>query len=419
MKRRDFARLALASLVLPSAWRNIAQAANAPRVVVVGAGFAGATLAKYLRVWSNHGIEVILIEPRRSFISCPVSNLVLGGNRKMQDLTHSYAALTQKYGVQMRHASVTNIDRDKRQLRLDDGSRLDYDKLVLAPGVSFDYSHLNAMAGVDLQQHYVHAMKAGAQTETLRRQLLDMPDGGVFAMTVPALPYRCPPGPYERACQVAYYFKQHKPRSKVLILDANPAITSKRGLFERAWADLYSGMIEYQPLSELRQLDPAKRMLETTFDRHRFDVLNLIPPQTAGRIALDNGLANDGGRWCDVDYRSYESTRARHIHILGDALDSALPKSAHIATSEAKVCASALIDILAGQAPDPAPVFANTCYSYVSADEAMHVANVYRYDDKSGEMKPAAGGGVSKQRSASEASEARSWAANIWYDVLG
>ncbi|SNR80364.1 sulfide dehydrogenase (flavocytochrome c), flavoprotein subunit [Methylobacillus rhizosphaerae] len=418
MKRRSFNQLMLAGLILPGMWRNIASAGGAPRVVVVGAGFAGATVAKYLRLWSQGRVEVTVIEPGSGFVSCPVSNLVLGGSRQIQDISRSYDVLRQ-HGIQMRQASVTQIDAGKRQLKLDDGTHLGYDKLVLAPGISFDYSHLNAVTGLDLQQHFLHAWKAGAQTVALKQQLQAMPDGGVFALTVPALPYRCPPGPYERACQVAYYLKQHKPRSKVLVLDANPAITSKRALFEKAWAELYPGMIEYQPVSELKQIDPAQRMVRTTFDTFRFDVLNLIPPQTAGRIALDNGLANAEGRWCDVDYVSYESKQAQHIHILGDALDSGLPKSAHIATSEAKVCASAIIDILAGQAPDPAPVFANTCYSYVSADEAMHVANVYRYDEKSREMKPAPGGGVSKQHSAGEAREARSWASNIWHDALG
>lgn len=419
MKRRHFNQLALASLILPGAWRSIARAASAPRVVVIGAGFAGATVAKYLRVWSHNSIEVILVEPGRAFVSCPVSNLVLGGSRQMQDITHSYDELIKRYGIQLVQASVSAIDAAQRQLRLDDGATLRYDKLVLAPGISFDYSRLNAMTGVPLQERFLHAWKAGVQTLALQQQLQAMRDGGVFAITIPALPYRCPPGPYERACQVAYYLKRHKPRSKVLVLDANPAITSKRALFERAWAELYPGMVEYHASSDLNAIDPDRQTLNTTFERVKFDVLNLIPPQTASRLALDNGLGNAGGRWCDVDYVTYESRQARHVHILGDALDSGLPKSAHIATSEAKVCASAIIALLAGEAPDPAPVFANTCYSYVSAEEAMHVANVYRFDVASREMKPAPGGGVSQARSASEVQEARSWAVNIWHDVLG
>ncbi|MFL9609460.1 FCSD flavin-binding domain-containing protein [Methylobacillus sp. Pita2] len=419
MKRRSFNKLALAGLLLPTSLRSFASSAGAPHVVVVGAGFAGATVAKYLRVWSQGGIEVILIEPGRTFVSCPASNLVLGGSRQMQEISHSYDQLVRRHGVQMRQASVAGIDAHKRSIRLDDGSHIAYDRLVLAPGISFDYSHLNALAGTDLQQRFLHAWKAGQQTAALRQQLQAMPDGGVFVITVPALPYRCPPGPYERACQAAYYLQQHKPRSKVLVLDANPAITSKRALFEKAWSELYPGLVEYHASSELKGIDPGKGTLETTFERVKFDVLNLIPPQTAGRLALDNGFGNADGRWCDVDYVTYESPQARHVHILGDALDSGLPKSAHIATSEAKVCASAIIALLAGEEPDPAPVFANTCYSYVSADEAMHVANVYRFDGKSREMKPAPGGGVSQARSASEAREARSWAANIWHDVLG
>ncbi len=417
MKRRAFINTLGAAWLGASSWAARADSGNAARVVVVGAGFGGATVAKYLRMWSGNRVQVTLIEPNPAFVSCPTSNLVLGGSRTLSDITRPYETLVRKYGVRWLRDRVNAIDPDKKRLRLSTDT-LPYDVLVVAPGVSFDYARLPLPQGAAASGQVLHAWKAGPQTAQLAQQVKHMRPGGVFAITVPELPYRCPPGPYERACQVAFFLKRHNPTGKVLILDANPAITSKRALFERNWAQQYPGLIEYQPGSELLAIDAETRAVRTVFGNWRADVLNIIPPQAAGRLALDAGLANDEGRWCDVDFLTYESRRVPGIHVLGDAVESGLPKSAHIANSQAKVCASAILARLADWDPDPAPVFANTCYSYVDDKQAMHVANVYRYDPKAQDMVSAPGGGLSDRPSPAEGMDAVAWAQNIWHDTL-
>ena len=420
MKRREFINTLGAAWLGTTVWPLSASAARGlrqARVVVVGAGFAGATAAKYLRMWSQYQLPVTLIEPNAQFVSCPTSNLVLGGSVQLPAITHSYENLTRTHGVTVRQEKVLAVDPERKQLRTASG-QIPYDYLILAPGISFDYSRL-PMAQTDAARERVpHAWKAGPQTRQLARQLQQMRKGGVFAITVPPLPYRCPPGPYERACQVAWYLKQHNPTGKVLVLDANPGITSKRALFERNWAEQYAGLIDYQPNSELEAIDVDTGTVRTVFDTWKTDVLNVIPPQTAGQLALDTGLANSEGRWCDVDFVTYESRKAAGIHLLGDSVDSGLHKSAHIANSQAKVCASSMIARLADAQPDPLPVFANTCYSYVDDSSAMHVANVYRYDAEKKDMISAEGGGLSAHPSEEEGADARSWAKNIWSDTL-
>lgn len=416
MLRRDFLRLAGAGALaglspLPAA------AGVQGRVVVVGGGYAGAAAAKYLRLWGGNRLDIVLVEPRAAFVSCPLSNLVLGGSLTLEDLTFGYGGLERR-GIRRVQASVEAIDAERRQLRLSDGDRLGYDRLILAPGIDFVWPQLPMLEDPAAQEAIPHAWKAGPQTLALRRQLEAMPDGGVFVIGVPLMPYRCPPGPYERACQAAWYFKRHKPRSKVIVLDANPEIVSKKALFTRVWAEHYPGMVDYRPNSAVAEVDVAGRTALTEFERVQADVLNIIPPQSAGRLARDAGLANVNGRWCEVDFRSYASKIVPGIHIVGDAVSAALPKSAHMASSQAKVCASAVLAGLAGAEPDAAPVFSNTCYSFVSDRLAMHVAHVYRYDADKGVMLAAAGGGVSEQASEQEGNYARSWAQNIWSDVL-
>ncbi|KAF3997837.1 NAD(P)/FAD-dependent oxidoreductase [Glaciimonas immobilis] len=387
------------------------------RVIVIGAGYGGATAAKYLRMWGHGKIEVIVIEPNADFVSCPVSNLVLGGEKTLSDITLPYDLLKQNHGIKWIKDKVIAIDPDKSEIRLSKG-KLSYDKLIVATGIDFMYDRLPALNNLAAQQKIPHAWKAGPQTQNLFDQLRAMPDGGVFALTIPAQPYRCPPGPYERACQVAFYLKNHKPKSKVLILDANPAITSKRPLFERVWADLYPGLIEYFPSSSLKEIDVSTRTVKTDFDTVKSDVLNVIPPQRASDLCVNTGLANVDKRWCEVDFRTYESKVFPNIHIIGDGVDSGLPKSAHIATSQAKVCANALAFMLSDEAPDPSPVFGNTCYSYADNKTAMHVTTVYRYDAAEKIMKAAPGGGTSAHPSAQEYTDAQYWALNIWADVL-
>jgi NADPH-dependent 2,4-dienoyl-CoA reductase/sulfur reductase-like enzyme len=421
MRRRDFLELALAG----SAWPSMAAAFGTPRrarhspagrVVVVGAGYGGATAAKYVRILSGGRIDVILVDQDADFISCPVSNRVLGGQKTLEQLTFGYGPLQQHHGVTFMQGRVTAIDADKSRILMA-GKKLAYDRLIVAPGIDFIYDAFPMLAGA--QQQIPHAWKAGPQTRNLHRQLIAMPDGGVFTIVVPPQPYRCPPAPYERACQAAYYFKTHKPRCKIIVLDANPVITSKRALFERAWRDLYPGMIEYLPGSELQAVDVATKTVRTAFDTVRSDVLNIIPPQRAGRIAQDGGLANVEGRWCEVDFISYASAVLPRVHVIGDAIDAGLPKSAHMANAQAKICARAVVDLMLGQAPDPAPAFANTCYSYVDDRQAMHISTLYRYDPAKKSMQPEGAGILSDHPSAQEGMDADAWARQIWADVLG
>ncbi|MFC0131497.1 NAD(P)/FAD-dependent oxidoreductase [Massilia eurypsychrophila] len=418
MRRRTFLELALSGPVWPALaapGRDIARHASLGRVVVVGAGFGGATAAKYLRLLSGGRIDVILVDVRADFISCPVSNRVLAGQKTLEQLTFGYGSLANHHGVKRMTGSVTAIDADKSRLMVA-GKPLSYDRLIVAPGIDFMYDAWPALAGA--QETIPHAWKAGPQTRNLHRQLLNMPDGGVFTITVPLLPYRCPPAPYERACQVAFYLKRHKPRSKVMVLDANPVITSKRPLFERAWRDLYPGLIEYVPGSEVQHVDVATRTVKTAFDRVTSDVLNIIPPQRAGQLAQAAGLANVDGRWCEVDFLSYASQVLPNVHVIGDAIDAGLPKSAHLANAQAKICARAIYALMQGQAPDPAPAFANTCYSFVDDRQAMHISTLYHYDAAKKSMQAQADSFLSARPSTDEGTDADAWARQIWADVL-
>jgi len=417
MHRRDFLKLSAAGLFM-SAVPQMAISANLRRrVVVIGGGYAGASAAKYLRMWSSGNIDVVVVEPNPYFISCPLSNLVLGGSRRIGELTLDYELLKSRNGIQWVQDRVTGIDPVARVVRLSRGE-LGYDRLIIAPGVDFIYDDLPMLQSAEAQELIPHAWKAGLQTVNLRRQLEAMPDGGVFTLSVPKMPYRCPPGPYERASQVAFYLKHHKPRSKIIVLDANADIVSKKDLFTKAWADLYPGMIDYRPDSSVVEVDVAARTVKTEFETVKSQVLNLIPPQAAGKPAQLAGAVNIDQRWCEVDFLTYESKVVPVVHIVGDAVSAALPKSAHMATSQARVCASAIVATMSGQSPDATPVFANTCYSYVSDKLAMHVANVYRYDTVKKAMVPAEGGGVSDRPSELEGSYAQAWARNMWSDVL-
>jgi len=420
--RRDFLKAGAAGIAIGS-FPGLAFASSelirkkGQRVVVVGGGFGGATAAKYIRKWSNNKIEVVLVERNTNFISCPMSNTVLGGTRKIEDLTMSYGTLQKKYGVKLIKGEVTAIDPDKKTVMLADG-HLSYDRLIVSPGVDFMFDKVEGLDAKVANESIPHAWKAGAQTVLLRKQLEQMADGGVFALAIPKGPYRCPPGPYERACQVASYLKEHKPKSKVLVLDANPDIVSKKGLFMAAWNELYPGMVEYRPNSMVLGVDAASKTAKTEFEDVKADVLNVIPPMRAGVVADMAGLADVDARWCGVDFLSYESKVHKNIHVIGDAVSAALPKSGHMATSQAKICAAAVIEMMSGKPVDQAPVIANTCYSMVSGNEAMHVANVYHFNAEKMAMVPAEGGGVSAKRSELEGAFAGYWLKNILNDVL-
>ncbi|HLX24022.1 MAG TPA: NAD(P)/FAD-dependent oxidoreductase [Usitatibacter sp.] len=393
-------------------------AASTARVVVIGGGYGGATAARYLRLL-DPSIEVVLVEPNEAFVSCPLSNMVLGGFKAMADITRPYDGLAAS-GVRVVRDSAVAIDADKRQLRLARGDPVAFERVIVAPGVDFMWDELPAMRDERAQATVLHAWKAGPQTAGLRRQLEEMRDGGVFVISIPEAPFRCPPGPYERACQVAAYFKRAKRRSKVIIADANEDVLSKGALFKRAWADLYPGLVEYQPNSKAIDVDVAGRTLKLEFGDLKGDVLNVLPPMKAGNVAAPFITAN--GRWCEVDWLTYESKAARFVHILGDSLQIAplMPKSATMANGHGKVCASAIVELVNGRTPNPSPTLVNTCYSMVSEREAVHVASVHKYDEKDRTMKTVPGaGGLSPAMSDLEGDYAMSWARNIWADALG
>ena len=387
------------------------------RVVVVGGGFGGATAARYLKLWGGN-IDVTLVERNAQFVSCPISNLVISGQRQMADITLGYGSL-QAAGVKVLRDEVLAIDADARKLRLASGAELRYDRLIVSPGIGFMLDPVAGLAAAIDSGAVTHSWQAGPQTLALRRQLEAMPDGGVFAMSIPKAPYRCPPGPYERACMVASYFKANKPRAKVLVFDANPEIASKKALFERAFKQHYAGMLEYQPNAELKEV--SGKLAKFDFDDLRADVLNVIPAQRAGDLARNAGLVNVNQRWAGVDWLTMASTAVPGVHVLGDATFSApaMPKSGHMANQHAKVAAAAVIQLLKGEAVDHSPVMTNTCYSFVTAQEAVHVASVHQYDQAEKTFKTVAGsGGLSAEASQVEGRYALSWASNIWADML-
>lgn len=390
-------------------------------VVVVGGGFGGATVAKYLRMWSEGAVDVTLVEPNPQFISCPMSNLVVGGVKTMADITVSYDNLKAKWGVKVIQDSVTAVDAEKKSVTLGKGGKLSYDRLVMSPGISFMFDQIPNLNNAEAQGKILHAWKAGAQTVALRQQLEAMPDGGVYAITIPKAPYRCPPGPYERACLVANYFKAQKPKSKVLILDANEDVQSKKALFTKAWAELYKDIIEYRPNSEVKDVDVANKTAILEFDQVKADVLNIIPPQRAGDIAANSGIKLINNRWVDVNWLSMESNNTPGVHILGDAVFPAptMPKSGHMANQHAKLAAAAIINQLQGLEPNPTPVVMNTCYSFVDDKNVIHVSSIHQYDEATKLVQPVKGaGGVSAARNELEGKAALAWAKNIWADML-
>jgi sulfide dehydrogenase [flavocytochrome c] flavoprotein chain len=424
MKRRAFLQTGAAGLAAMSTVGCASlPSSGTPHVVVVGAGYGGATAARYIRLWSDGAIDVTIIDPTPRFISCPLSNLVLGGSKTLPDLTLRRDALSLRHGAAVVQDSVRAIDAAKRTVTLAGGNVIAYDRLILSPGIDFKWDQLPGMLKPGAQERILHAWKAGPQTTALRAQLEAMPDGGVYALTVPPAPYRCPPGPYERACQVAHYFSRHKPKSKVLLLDANDDVVSKGPLFKKAWQERYGGIVEYRPGFHAVDIDAASNTAVSELgDKVRADVLNVVPPQGAAAIAVQAGAANGNGRWCVVDFTTFESTAVPYIHVLGDALQAAplMPKSAHMANQHAKVCAAAVVDLLAGRAPEPKPVLTNTCYSFVSDRDVIHVASVHAYDaDRKTLLAVPGSGGVSAAANETEGVYAMSWARNIWRDTLG
>ena len=419
-RRRFNGLLAAATASVTLAAPYVARGASA-RVAVVGGGFGGATAAKYLRRFDSE-LDVTLIEPNESFVTCPFSNTVIGGMNPLSRITHGYDGL-RGHGVTVVHDLAAAVDAERNEVRLAGGGTLPYDRLVVSPGIDFKWGAIEG-AEESIVEKMPHAWKAGTQTALLRRQLEAMPDGGVFVIAPPDNPFRCPPGPGERISLVAHYFKTHKPRSKILALDPKKGF-SKEGLFRQGWEKLYPGMIEYRNLENdgrVVRVDAAAMTLHTDFGEVTGDVVNFIPPQQAGRIAQDAGLA-DNTAWCPVRQQTFESTLIPGVYVIGDAtLAAPMPKSGFSASTQAKVCAAAIVAALNGQ--DPAnPKFVNTCYSLVAPDYGISVAAVYNVQDGkivevegAGGLSPADADDAFRQQ---EADYANGWYDSITQDIFG
>ena len=424
MKRRAFLR---SSGALPLLGLGACASPSLPakaQVVVIGGGYGGATAAKYVRLLSDHKVDVVLVEPGAAFVSCPMSNLVIGGSRSMADITTPYTALARRHGVRIVRDLAQAVDTQRKTVTLAGGATIAYDMLVVSPGVALEFDAIEGLRAASASGQVLQAWKAGPETVALRRQLEAMPDGGVYAITIPEQPYRCPPGPYERACQVAWYFRNAKPRSKVLVLDANPDVVSKGALFRKVWAEQYPGIVEYRPQHKVLAVDARAGLLRFEVqDDVKAHVLNVLPPMRAGTIARQAGLANQAERrWCGVDYQTFASTAAKDVFVIGDAIQvaPAMPKSGHMANNHAKVAAAAIVARLAGWPVNDAPVLTNTCYSYVDNANVIHVASVHAYVAAEKTFKTVAGsGGLSPGPSAAEGVYAWNWAQNIWADTLG
>ena len=409
--------LIAASGLLPACSKS----ADRAKVVIIGGGFGGSTCAKYLHRFDSN-LDITLVEPSARYITCPFSNMVISGIQQMDFITHDYSAHRNR-GIKVIHAQARDIDTAGKKVILDNGNALDYDRLVLAPGIDFKWEDVEGMVAEDAET-VPHAWKGGTQTSLLKKQLASMPDGGVVIIAPPENPYRCPPGPYERISLIAYYLKQRKPKSKILVLDAKDRF-SKQALFMQAWERLYPGMIEWVGGSNggrIDEIDVATRTLYTeSGETHKGDVVNYIPPQKAGDLVHRAGLTNADG-WCFVDQRTFESQTNDGIYVIGDAcIAGKMPKSGFAANSQGKVCAASIVTSLRGtDMPDPS--YVNTCYSLVAPDYGISVAAVYRFSEKQGIYK--SGGGVSPQDAdaayrAQEARYARGWYDSITQDSFG
>ena len=380
------------------------------RVVVVGGGWGGATAAKYVRL-SDPSVEVYLIEPSKQFISCPFSNLVLSGVRTLDSMTFDYSRM-RGHGVKIIHELATAIEPAAKRVRLGEGW-LQYDKLIVSPGVEFQYEQIQGLR--EAGDRVLHAWKAGPQTVELAKQLQSMNDGGVFVMSVPPVAYRCPPGPYERGSQVAWYLKTHKPKSKLIVLDANPNVVSKTGLFRKAW-EAYPNL-EYRGSNKVTRVDPGARTVTTELgDTVKYDVVNVIPPQRAGTIAVDADLVGADKRWCEVNHVTYESVKHKDVHVIGDStIGLPVPKSGNVANAMGKIAAAVVVAQLAGK-PVPEMPPGNTCYSWVSDKEAIAVVNSYRIDNgKVVQIEQK----LTPAQSVAVAQNSLGWAQSIWNDVVG
>jgi len=421
MNRRNFIRwcaVGASGLTLPALQAFAGPAITNRKVVVVGGGMAGASVAKYLRLWGGSGVEVTLVEKNPTYVSSIMSNLVLSGGRTLSSLNFGYADLSSKYGIKVKHASVSAVNASAKSVTLSDGSVLSYDRLILAPGIRFDDAY--GLTQADYDGSFPHAWQAGAQTQKLRDQVAAMKNGDTFVMTIPAKPYRCPPGPYERACLVADYLKRSgKSASRVVVLDENPVIQAEPHNFNIAFTQTHAPLIDYRPGVSGIQVDKLNRSVSFTQGGApqilNAKVINVIPPHRAGLVTELAGVNNvSGGRWAGVDVLSYESTAVPGIHIIGDASATTQPKAGHVANQEAKVCADAIIRIFLGQQPDAAPVTNSACYSPITNSTASWLTVVYQYDPVSKTMIPG-GPGVVEAASISSDNFSKM---NTWFKAL-
>lgn len=424
LNRRDFIKLGGGSIVAGTAGLSIPNLAlgASKKVVVIGGGAGGAVAAKYLRK-ADSSIEVTLIETNKDYHTCFMSNEVIGGNRKIETIRHTYEGL-KKHGITVVHSKATGVDVDSKTVTTASGDKFSYDRLIVSPGISFKWG---SVEGYDKAASEVmpHAWKAGSQTALLRKQIESMDDGGLVIISSPGNPFRCPPGPYERVCQIAHYLKHHKPKSKILILDAKDKF-SKQGLFTQGWKARYDGMIDWVPAADtgggVTSVDPSSMTVSTDFDKYKADVVNLIPPQKAGLIAQTSGLTDESG-WCPVDLGTFESKVHAGVHVIGDAsIATGMPKSGYAANSQAKVCAAAVAASLNDH--DMAdPSYVNTCYSLVAPDYGISVAAVYRLAEDRSKIAKVAGGLTPSDASADalqrEVQYAYSWYDNIVADMFG
>ena len=421
--RRDFLKASAATSALATlGFPGLLHAATPKaRVVVVGGGYGGAIVAKYI-LMADPEIRVTLIEKNPLYVSCPLSNEVLGGERELDSLTFNYRGLTRR-GVAVVQDDVTEIDAAGKFVRGASGNRYNYDKLVVSPGVDFRWDKIAGMSA-EAAEDIPHAWKAGPQTLKLRKQLEAMPDGGVCYIVAPPNPFRCPPGPYERAAQIAHYFKHRKPKSKIISLDAKGAF-SKQGLLTAGWKQYYGDMIEWVSGANggiVEAVDPKTRTLVGQVEELKGDVINLIPHQRAGAIAQTAGLTDDSG-WCPVNQQTFESSLHKDVHVIGDAcIAGAMPKSGYAANSQGKVCAAAIVAAVNGQSP-PEPSYVNTCYSIIAPDYGISVAGVYELKDGAivgiegaGGLSPA---DADAKTRAIEVQFALGWFRNITADMFG
>ncbi len=421
ISRRSFNAILGSGLALGAAGLPIGSlfAQGKANVVIVGGGFGGATAAKYLKLF-NANLSVTLIEPSTSYVTCPFSNTVIGGLNSMEYITQNYDAL-KGMGVTVVHEIASRVDGAKKTVTLGNGNSIAFDRCIVSPGIDFRWDQVDGLDRTTVEA-IPHAWKAGPQTVLLRKQLEAMRDGGTFIISPPPNPFRCPPGPGERISLVANYFKKHKPKSKIVVLDPKKGF-SKQGLFKEGWAKLYKGMIDYHNVDNdgvVEKVDAKTKTLLTNFGQYKGDVVNFIPPQYAGAIARASGLADNSG-WCPVDQRTFESTLVPGVHVIGDAsVASPMPKSGFSASSQAKVCAAAISAMLANEAPGT-PKFVNTCYSLVAEDYGISVAMVYGYEGNkivaikgSGGLSPSGSSDGFHNR---EANYARGWYESITQDI--